>query len=445
MRITAAIVENFKRVDHVELAPEGDCSLILIGGRNAQGKSSLLDALTAAFGGKNAIPVDPVKHGAEEAEILVELDDGAITIRRVIKPGGESTLEVRNQGGKLKKPQDVLDRLVGLRFLDPLAFLGLSAKAQRATLLELIDHGGEIAKLDAWRSTVFDQRTDVGRDHRKAAAQLEGLPMVDPAAAIDVAALDAEKTAIAADQRAGDAARAAYKQAARETSHAIELRNAKAARIADLEAKITTLAGELEVAEGELPGLDETVQSTTSAEQVAKAAIDTAVEQWQAGATRRAVVDAELARANEYNASVFALRAAHKRRIEVAAEADRLGAEVSKLTSTIAEIDATKADLLAKAQLPVPGLGVSDDAVTLNGTTLEQASGAERLRVALALAIAAAPDLHDVWVRDGALLDDQALEDLGKECARMGRRAWVERVGSRDPGAIVIHEGRVLG
>jgi DNA repair exonuclease SbcCD ATPase subunit len=37
---------------HVEITPDADRVLILIGGKNAQGKSSLLDALTVAFGGK---------------------------------------------------------------------------------------------------------------------------------------------------------------------------------------------------------------------------------------------------------------------------------------------------------------------------------------------------------------------------------------------------------
>ncbi len=73
-----------------------------------------------------------------------------------------------------------------------------------------------------------------------------------------------------------------------------------------------------------------------------------------------------------------------------------------------------------------------------------QASDAERLRVALALAIAASPGLNDVWIRDGALLDDDSLELVAKHAIAAGKRIWIERVGTKDPGVIVIKDGQVI-
>jgi hypothetical protein len=57
--------------------------------------------------------------------------------------------------------------------------------------------------------------------------------------------------------------------------------------------------------------------------------------------------------------------------------------------------------------------------------------------------MAASPGLDDVWIRDGALLDDDSLQLLAEEADKAGKRCWVERVGDRDPGAIVIQDGRV--
>jgi predicted ATP-dependent endonuclease of OLD family len=132
VKITAASISNFKRIQNVEIVPRADRAVVLIGGKNAQGKSSVLDALTAAFGGKRALPPDPVRHGANAAEVVLELDDG-MTIRRRIEVDGSSTLEVRDEMGAVRSPQSMLDKLVGARFLDPLAFLQLPGKEQRAS------------------------------------------------------------------------------------------------------------------------------------------------------------------------------------------------------------------------------------------------------------------------------------------------------------------------
>src|SRR6185312_5871873 len=125
-------------------------------------------ALTAAFGGAKQLAVDPVRHGADEATIYVELDGGKLTIERSIAPNGKSSIEVRDELGAVRGPQAMLDKLVGARFLDPLAFLALPAKEQRAQLMKLIDGADRIAGLDEKRERAFSRRTEVGRDRTKA-------------------------------------------------------------------------------------------------------------------------------------------------------------------------------------------------------------------------------------------------------------------------------------
>jgi recombinational DNA repair ATPase RecF len=173
MRITAATISDFKRVRSVEIRPAADRTLILIAGKNAQGKSSVLDALTAAFGGKKALPAEAVRRGAGQADITVELDDGALTIHRVIERDGPGYLEVRDQIGARRSPQTVLDQLVGQRFLDPLAFLAMPAKEQRAVLMSMIKEATRIAQLDAERERVFDRRTEISRELTKAKGELD--------------------------------------------------------------------------------------------------------------------------------------------------------------------------------------------------------------------------------------------------------------------------------
>jgi hypothetical protein len=133
MRITAVASRTSSASATSSIRPEADRVIILIGGKNAQGKSSALDALTVAFGGKRAAPADPVRHGADEADIDVELDGGALTITARSTPDGDSKLEVREKGSVIRSPQARLDKLVGARFLDPIAFLQLSATDQRGS------------------------------------------------------------------------------------------------------------------------------------------------------------------------------------------------------------------------------------------------------------------------------------------------------------------------
>lgn len=435
MKITAASIQNFKRIKSVEIVPQADRSIVLIGGKNAQGKSSVLDALTVAFGGKRAQPPDPVRHGADAAEVLVELDDG-MTIRRRIDVDGSSTLEVRDAQGAIRSPQTMLDKLVGARFLDPLAFLQLPAKEQRATLMKLIPGAERIDGLNEKRDRAFTRRTEIGRDRTKAEGELARLPAIEVGTAIDVAERTAELKALAEKQRDADALVAKYERARGHTEGRRAAVQAAQQRVKELEEQ---LAAAERVLKQEVAWLGE----AGDAESMAKLHADKAVEQLATFAPRREQLEAELARAGEHNRQVFEAEAQMKRRAEADAAVKKLAEQYDELTKVIAEIDRRKAEILGAATLPVEGLAVVDDGIELNGVPFAQASGAERLRVALALAIAASPALHDVWIRDGALLDEEHLELVAKQAAAAGKRVWIERVGTRDPGVIVIQDGQV--
>lgn len=436
MKITALHVRDFKRIKDIKISPEGDRSIILIGGGNANGKSSLLDALTVAFGGKKQQPSDPVRHGTEEASVEVELDGGELSIKRTIQPTGESTLEVRDRMGVVKSPQAMLDKLVSGRFLDPLLFLSLPAKEQRATLMRLIDGADRISGLNEKRVRAFDRRTEVGRDLTKAEGELARLPEVEVGSPIDVAALAAEMRKLDAQVRTVEAAVRTHEQCERETANA----RLQTATIAN---QIARLKSEIAKLETDAITWAEDVAMCATAEADAKQALDAAQVAADAGLARRDEIATDISKAQAHNAAIAAAEAQTKRRTEVVSEVEKLGKERDELTKVLDTIDERKAKILAEAKLPVENLGVTDDGITLADVPFSQASGAEKLRVSLALAIAASPNLADVWVRDGALLDDESLDLVAKYAEQHGKRCWVERVGIRDPGVIVIRDGQV--
>ena len=428
MLITCVHVKDFKRIREVRITPDADRELLVIGGNNANGKTSLLDALRAAFGGKAALPADPVRHGADEASITVQLDNG-LTVTRTVDKDGDSKLEVRDQVGAVKSPQAVLDKLVaGGRFLDPLAFLAMKPPEQRAELLRLVDREGKVAELDQQRQRVFDARTETGRDHKRTLAQLQTAPSTPPGELIDVSKLVEQLNELSASERQHDQA---------------------ANRLGQAEMSLTRERGALEGCRERLRALQAEIDARVEAVRRGELAVDEARAELQAaGAAKdtraeRDRVQANIQSAQQHNHKVATASAAHQQYKELSNLAASLGGRIEEMTAKLEAFDTQKAEILGAAKLPVAGLGVSADGVTLTGVPLAQASAAERLRVALALAIAANPELRDIWVRDAAVLDDESLAGIAEFVRAAGCRAWVERVGSRDPGAVIIRDGRV--
>ena len=64
-RIVKLDVENIMRVNAVHIEPDGN--VVILGGNNAQGKTSVLDAISMAIGGTRLCPDVPIREGQDEA------------------------------------------------------------------------------------------------------------------------------------------------------------------------------------------------------------------------------------------------------------------------------------------------------------------------------------------------------------------------------------------
>ena len=123
-RVIELIAKNFKRIKVVRIRPEGP--LVPIVGRNAQGKTSVLDAIWAALGGGHAVPGEPIRRGRSKAEIKLTLDDLIVT-RKFTHAGSKLEVTTR-EGSPIKSPQGVLDKLCGSLTFDPLAAIALAPR-----------------------------------------------------------------------------------------------------------------------------------------------------------------------------------------------------------------------------------------------------------------------------------------------------------------------------
>lgn len=417
MKIVKIQAENVKRLKAVEITPAGE--LVVIGGNNAQGKSSILDAIEMALAGKGSIPEVPIRKGQKSARVILELDgpEGLKIVRRFTEK--DSYIEVkRPDGGKVGAPQALLDSLCNRVAFDPVAWIRDRPEKQAETLRKLV--GIDFRDADQKRKQLYDQRTEVNRIAKQESAAAEAIPLVDaPEHPVSVADLMTEL------------------RRRQDINRDIEARTRK------LGEQSATLAG----LQRQVPELEQqiTILQTRLSETLARIAKG---EAWiaQERAACASLQPADTARveqrirdSEQINEAVRA-NAARKQH-EAAASWHAKKAE--EITGQIEAIDAEKAATLAAAKWPIPGLGFDGDGVTFNGVPLSQASSAEQTRIAVAIGLALNPKLPVVLIRDGSLLDERSLAAVAEQAKAAGAQVWVERVGHGAECSVIIEDGEV--
>lgn len=422
LHVVALQVENVKRIQAVAIRPEG--SVVVIGGQNAQGKTSLLDSLEMALGGGKTIPAEPVRRGARKARIVADL--GELVVERTFTPKG-TALEVRNAAGvPQRSPQALLDKLCSKVAFDPLSFAREEPRKQDAILKEVL--GLDFSEIDQKRAQLYEQRRDTKRDAKQLESRVDamvlhiGVPDEEVSVAELLAELERRNGSAAEKERLERRASAAERDV---LVNELAIR-ASRTRVEQFEEELRKAREELAEHERDLE-----VNRARYQECQAEAEVFTFPDPEE--------VRTQLAAAEETNRKVRENRQ-HKQLERELREKER---QVESLTSAIEAIDAQKAEQLAAAQFPVPGLGFDETGPTLNGIPLEQASQAERLRVSVAIGAALNPRVKVMLVRDGSLLDDESMRLLAELAEETGSQLWVERVGDGDASAIVIEDGMV--
>ena len=388
---------NYKRLKAVEITPDKDGNLVIVAGKNGQGKSSVLDSITAALGGVNAKTTPkPIRDGEDRAEIVLETEDLVVTRR--FTPSG-STLKVTSpDGATYPKAQARLDDLLGKLSLDPLAFTQLSDRDQLATLLDLVELPFDPAELDAQRKAVFERRTEVNRQVKDAEARVKGFTVTEKVEPVSVADLLTEYRA---------------EQAVAEKQEA-DLRRAD---------EVAEQIGELEQRLAELRATRDELANTISGHR------DLHLDR----------IQGQIDNAEQINAQAREFKAYEEARDRL----DGAQRDAEKLTFELVRIDKTKAEGLAAARFPIPGLGFEDGGVSYQGVPFKQASSAEQLRVSLAMAIALNPSLRVIRIADGSLLDSDNLTLIESMAREHDFQVWIEMVDDSGERGIVIEDGAV--
>lgn len=422
MKIIKLTAENVKKLKAVEITPTGE--IVTIAGRNAQGKSSVLDAIWYALAGTTNIPAQPIRHGETKARI--KLDLGEIVVERRFTPSGSTLVVESAEGARYSSPQKMLDALIGELSFDPLVFARMAPTKQFDELRRIANFEIDIEKLDIENRAAYAVRTEVNREakQKRAAAAAIVLPPGLPDTAVSESSyLDQIEAAAEVN---GDIERRKGKRASlldkanRLKADAVALMNEanalrERAAVADKEAtRAREEAGELMVRLEEAPPLPAPVDVSD---------------------LRR-----QLDEARGINAAI----ASRGRRDDLLGEAVRLDNQSKSLTAEMERRENAKRDAIMAAHLPVDGLGFGDGIVTYRGVPLEQASSAEQLKVSLAIAMATNPRLRVIRIQDGSLLDEDSLEAIGVMARDGDYQVWIETVRSDGQVGIVIEDGEVV-
>lgn len=408
-KIVSLTAENVKRLTAVHIEPNGES--VVIGGKNAQGKSSILDAIFLALGGKAGACDKPIRDGAETAEVRLDLGD-LVVIRTWTAAGTYLTVKNR-EGAKFASPQDVLDRLCSMVAFDPMAFTRMPAAKQAEVLREV--SGLDLTALDKQIAEAEEARKLTGRDAKQArgAADSMTVPAGAPAEAVSVVKLAEALEAERAKERA--------------KTEAVNATDMMERRRIEQQGKIA--AAKKQLAEWE-------------AAAITKEAVDAAYDKVAAMPSGKVEAAAEALRQSEAHNAAHAARVAKEAANKKAA---RLETDYAVGTEKIEMLRAARANAIAAAPMPVKGLGIDEQGrATLNGIPFSQASAAEQIRVSMAMGLASNPGIRVVLIRDGSLLDEDSLRLVAEAAKENDAQVWIERVGAGQEVQVVISDGGVI-
>ena len=400
IKINALSIENVKRVRAVALTPSRD-GLTIIGGRNGQGKTSVLDAIAWTLGGEKFRPGTPQRDGAMLPPTLhVELSNGIVVERR----GKNAELRVTDPTGK-RAGQMLLDAFISKLALDLPRFMNATAKQKADTLLQIIGVKDEVMRLEDEEKRLYDSRRAVGQLADQKQKHVDDLPYYDGLPKEPISAMELIRRQQDILARNGENARKRTRRdaIAAELSRVNEQLEALAARKAALESDYATACRDA------LDLLDEGTEE----------------------------LEADIAQIDETNRKIRQ----NNIRDSAQAEASHLAAQYDELTEQLEAVRRERHALLEGAALPLEGLTVENGELLYLGKPWDCMSASQQLRVAAAIAASVNPECGFVLMDKLEQLDPETLEDFGAWLCERGLQVIATRVSTGDECTIIIEDG----
>lgn len=404
VRITALELSNVKRIKAVALEP-APAGLTVIGGKNGQGKTSVLDGIAWALGGERFRPDAAKREGSVlDPELRVQLSNGLTVIRK----GPKSALTVVDESGR-RSGQQLLNEFVEVLALDLPKFLNASDKERASILLNILGIQDQLDALEREERASYDQRLQVGRDRDRARHYAEELPWNEgaPETEVSMADLTAEMEAAQAIISNNMQKRTELERLQNDAERLLEQIDELQERYQSILIAAKSLADEVQ----HLPVPPDT---------------DLILQRMKGAETTNAKV-----REN-------------KAHLDADARAAALAEQYDELSIQVEDVRSRRMALLDGADMPLPGLSVQEGILTYKGQPWSCMSSAEQLRAATAIVARLKPECRFVLVDKLEQMDVDTLREFGAWAAERGLQVIGTRVSTGDECSIIIEDGEVV-
>lgn len=404
IKINKLEIENVKRVKAVKIEPTSN-GLTIVGGKNNQGKTSVLDSIAWALGGDKYRPSEPRRDGSVVPPNLhIELSNGLVVERK----GKNSDLKVIDPSGN-KAGQQLLNEFVSAFALDLPKFMMANNREKGDTLLQVIGVGAQLYELEQQEKTIYNQRHTIGQiadQKKKYADELEVYPGA-PSELVSASELIRQQQDILA--RNGE------NQRKRQNLQFLqEEANRLSRQIAELKVKHEAITNDLLIAQ--------------------KSALDLQDESTEE-------LERNISQIDEINRQVRV----NMDKAKAGQEAEDYQQQYDDLTATLESIRKSKTALLDGAKLPLPGLSVVEGDLTYNGYKWDNMSGSDQLKVSTAIVKSLNPNCGFVLLDKLEQMDLDTLQEFGAWLEQEGLQAIATRVSTGGECSIIIEDGYSVG
>lgn len=411
VKINKLEIENVKRVKAVAIEPTQN-GLTIIGGKNSQGKTSVLDSIAWALGGNKFKPSMPKNINSVIPPILhVELSNGLIVERK----GINSDLKVIDPAGN-KSGQKLLDSFIEELALDLPKFMNSNNKEKANTLLQIIGVGDKLAEIEMEENKFYQERLITGRQLDQKRGYLKEMPYFADVPSEQISASELIK------QQQDILARNGENQRKRSHSEQIDKElEFKRKQLADMEQKLLLLKTEISQLENDSEIAHKDIFDL----------VDESTEE----------LEKSLADIEQINQKI----SLNQKHDQAELEVKNLNDEYNMLTAKINDARDRKKQLLEGANLPLPGLSIEDQELTFNGQKWDNMSSSEQLKVATAIVRKLNPNCGFVLVDKLEQMDIDTLNEFGCWLENEGLQAIATRVSTGGECSIIIEDGYVKG
>lgn len=414
VKINSLQLENVKRIKAVKLEPTEN-GLTLIGGKNNQGKTSVLDSIAYALGGADFKPSNTKREGSMvDPYLRVTLSNGIIAERK----GKSSALKVTDPSGN-KAGQTLLDSFISAFALDLPKFMNSTDKEKAKVLLQIIGVGDRLAEFDLEEDRLANERLTIGRitkekrGHAEQMVQWDGVPE-EPVSATD---LIQQQQEILARNGENQRKRDRLKEITFEKHRIFDEITRLESQLKDLQTRITERKAAYEKV-----AADEGIALTETAKLVDEST-------------------AELQRNLEEIESINAKVRDNLEKAKAQMEADEYAKKYSELNEQIEKVRNQRMGLLDGVKMPLDGLSVDHGALIYNGQPWDNMSGSDQLKVATAIVRKLKPECGFVLMDKLEQMDLDTLKDFGSWLEAEGLQAIATRVSTGDECTVYIEDG----